>query len=395
MIDNNLILYLPFDDPDGSKAYDFSLSRADATLSDGATFSKIAKSGKSLSMNGAGECQTEKAIPFSGDFTLSCYVYPATSKLGWLLNFDGVDNYLEQWVNVMPKNWYFFAFVKSGNTFEVYQNTSRIFKETISGTPKGLSLNDESLNGTQSLIDELRLFNVAKTPTEVMKLQANTDVEYYIDGKNFKEFGVFVSKSAGLVGRLERKEALQVNWDNYHGIVRDKKRPRYKERNITLDCFIEASGRAAYVEWVNLFFSQFDAEGNHRLRVDYDGKAKPLVYEVELLDEADPEKSWGQYSNDLMVGTFRLKLVEDEPVKKVLRYIGGTANGKATITVTSSKLLNIYWGDGTHTYDVSGSEQTIEHTYVTPGEYEIIVSGVIEDIEKFETNAIVIWELLK
>lgn len=40
MIDNNLILYLPFDDPDGSKAYDFSLSRADATLSDGATFPK-------------------------------------------------------------------------------------------------------------------------------------------------------------------------------------------------------------------------------------------------------------------------------------------------------------------------------------------------------------------
>ena len=30
---------------------------------------------------------------------------------------------------------------------------------------------------------------------------------------------------------------------------------------------------------------------------------------MELLDEADPEKSWGQYSNDLMVGTFRLKPV--------------------------------------------------------------------------------------
>ena len=75
-------------------------------------------------------------------------------------------------------------------------------------------------------------------------------MEYFIDGNNFKEFGVFVSKSAGLVGRLERKEALQVNWDNYHGIVRDKQRPRYKERNITLDCLIEAAGRAAYVEWV-------------------------------------------------------------------------------------------------------------------------------------------------
>lgn len=316
MIDNNLILYLPFDDPDGSKAYDYSLSRADATLSDGATFSKIAKSGKSLSMNGAGECQTDKAIPLSGDFTLCCYVYPTTNKLGWLLNFDGVDNYLEQWVSVMPNNWYFFAFVKSGNTFEVYQNTSRIFKDTISGTPKGLSLNDESLNGTKSLIDELRLFNVAKSATEVMKMQANTDVEYYIDGKNTKDFGVYVSASSGLLGRLERKESLEVDWDNYHGKVIDLKRPRYKERTITLDCFIEASSRSEFVNWVNLFMEQFDKEGTVRLKCEYDGKAKPLVYEVYVPDEVDVEKTWGTYNNDLMVGTFSLKLVECEPVKK-------------------------------------------------------------------------------
>lgn len=351
--------------------------------------------GKSLALNGTGECETARSIPFSGNFTLCFWVLPVSQKLGWVLNMPGIDNYKEQWLDVMPDVWIFFAFVKSGNMFTVYENTTRIFSEMLPKTPTGLSINDQSLFGTKALLDEVKLFDVAKEPREIFELQKDADVEYFIDGKNFKEFGVFVSKSAGLVGRLERKEALQVNWDNYHGIVRDKKRPRYKERNITLDCFIEASGRAAYVEWVNLFFSQFDAEGNHRLRVDYDGKAKPLVYEVELLDEADPEKSWGQYSNDLMVGTFRLKLVEDEPVKKVLRYIGATANGKATITVTSSKLLNIYWGDGTHTYDVSGNEQTIEHTYVTPGEYEIIVSGVIEDIEKFETNAIVIWELLK
>lgn len=230
----------------------------------------------------------------------------------------GIDNYKEQWLDVMPDGWIFFAFVKSGNMFTVYENTTRIFSEILPKTPTGLSINDQSLFGTKALLDEVKLFDVAKEPREIFELQKDTDVEYFIDGKNFKEFGVFVSKSAGLVGRLERKEALQVNWDNYHGIVRDKKRPRYKERNITLDCFIEASGRAAYVEWVNLFFSQFDAEGNHRLRVDYDGKAKPLVYEVELLDEADPEKSWGQYSNDLMVGTFRLKMVEDEPVKRCL-----------------------------------------------------------------------------
>lgn len=33
MIDKNLVLYLPFDDPDGNKAYDYSYNRSDATLS--------------------------------------------------------------------------------------------------------------------------------------------------------------------------------------------------------------------------------------------------------------------------------------------------------------------------------------------------------------------------
>lgn len=394
-MDANLILHLPFDDPDGNIAYDFSEYRNDAKLSNGANFTKKAKIGKALALNTTGECETKRTIPLSGDFTLSFWVLPGTNRLGWLLNMPGIDNYKEQWVDVMTDNWIFLAFVKSGNQFVVYENTTQIFNDTLPNSPTGLSLNDNSLFGTKAIIDEVKLFDVAKKPREIFELQKDTDVEYYIDGKNFKEFGVYVSKSSGILGRLERKETLQVDWDNYHGIVRSKKRPRYKERNITLDCFIEASGRSAFVEWANLFFNQFDKEGNHRLKIEYDGKAKPLVYEVELLDESDADKTWGTYSNELMVGSFKLKMVEDEPVKMVLRHIGATANTTATIKVTSTKLLNIYWGDGTHTYDVSGNEQEVSHTYNTPGEYEIVITGVIEDIKDFETNAIVIWELLK
>ena len=55
-MDKNMILHLPFDDPDGSIAYDFSQYRNDATLSDGADFSKKSKVGKSLALNGTGEC---------------------------------------------------------------------------------------------------------------------------------------------------------------------------------------------------------------------------------------------------------------------------------------------------------------------------------------------------
>ncbi|MDC2194957.1 hypothetical protein PO081_16880 [Bacteroides thetaiotaomicron] len=390
MIDKNLILYLPFDDPDGSVAYDYSKSRADGTLSGGAFFSKQAKVAKCLDLNGDGECVTSRTIPFSSSFTLCFYVKPTTNSIGWLLNLPGVDNFLEQWLEVMPDIWYFMAFVKNGNQLTVYKDGNEIYKTNLKATPVGLSINDPNLSGVHACFDEVQLFDVVKTPVEILKMQSDTDVEYYIDGKNFKDFGVYVSASSGLVGLLERKDALTVDWDNYHGKVVDKKRPRYKERTITLECFIEASNKSAFVEWVNLFMAQFDKEGDARLKVEYDGKAKPLVYEVYCPDAVDVTKKW---SDDLMVGTFKIKLVECEPVKKVLRHIGVSANSKAQINVTSSKLLNIYWGDGTHTFDVSG-ETTVEHTYTDPDIYDIIVTGVIEDIEAFNTNCIIVWDRL-
>lgn len=394
MVDKNLLLYLPFDDPDGSKAYDYSTGRHDATISGGAVFTKQAKTGKALDLCG-GEVNTAQAIPFTSDFTLTLYVKIATKRLGWLVNLPGIENFKEQWLDVVPDEWHFVAFVRSGSTFKVFLNSECVYVGTLSANPTGLSLSTDELLTTTATLDEVRLFNVAKTEKEILKMQADTDVEYYVDGVNFKDYGVYVSASDGLVGRLAQKESLSVDYDNYHGIVRDRKRKRFKERTITLQCFIEASSRSAFVEWCNRFFALFDGDHTRRLKVEYDGTAKPLVYEVDLLDESPVDKKWGGYNDDLMVGKFTLKLTEDEPVKRVLRHISGTSNSKATITVSTYKLLNIYWGDGTHTFNVGGNNTTVEHTYALPGEYDIIVTGVIEDIEQFETNAITVWELLK
>lgn len=394
MVDKNLLLYLPFDDPDGSKAYDYSASRHDATLTDGATFTKTAKTGKALALNG-GECVTAQAIPFNSNFTVCAYVKIATTRLGWLLNLPGLENYREQWLDVAPDTWYFVSFVRDGGTFKVFLNSECVYVGSFSGNPTGLSLSTDELLTTTASVDELQVFNVAKNEKEIIQLQADNDVEYYIDGVNFKDYGVYVSASSGLVGRLAQKDALTVDYDNYHGIVRDRKRKRFKERTITLQCFIEASSRSAFVEWTQRFFALFDGDHTHRLTVEYDGKAKPLVFEVDLLDETDVDKKWGSYNNELMVGKFTLKLTEDEPVKRVLRHISGSNNSKATITLSSYKLLNIYWGDGTHTFNVGGNNTTVEHTYALPGQYDIVVSGVIEDIETFETNAITVWDLLK
>lgn len=394
-MDRNQILYLPFDDPKGDVAYDYSPSRKDCVLSGGASFSMTAKYGKSLCLNGEGECVTEQELPLDGNFTLCMYVYPSGDRLGWLLNFEGVDNYLEGWIDVVPKEWTFLAFVRNEKVFTVYHGTKYAYVSSINGNPVGFSINDESLLGTQALIDDLHLFKVAKTTVEIMQIQNDTDdVEYYIDGYNFKDFGVYVSKSSGLVGRLERKDPMQVEYEGYHGIVRVKSRPRFRERTITLSCFLEATGRAAYVERTQAFFELFNGAGNHRFVCEIGNKNKPLVYEVELFNSVDPEKMWSRYNDELMVGTFELVLVEDEPVKKVLRHVSAASGSTASVTVTSSKHLNIYWGDGTHTYKVYGKNVRIEHTYDLPGEYDIIIAGVVEEIEYLNTNCIVLWEKL-
>lgn len=394
MIDKNLILYLPFDDPDGNKAYDYSASRADATLSDGAEFTKTAKRGKALALNG-GECLTAQTIPLSGNFTLSAYIMTTQKRIGWLLNFSGIDNYLEEWIDVVPNQWHFIAFVREETAFKVYLNAECVYVTYLEESPQGLSLNTDELITTNAIIDEVKVYNVAKTEKDLLEAQADNDVEYYIDGVNFKDYGVYVSSSTGLVGRLATKDALKVDWENCHGVVRDRSRRRYKERTITLDCFLEASGRSAFVEQSNSFLSLFDGDGTHRLTVEYDGHTKPLVFEVCLDSEADMTKTWGSCRDEMMVGKFKIKLVEDEPVKRVLRHVSANDNSRSIITVTSTKLLNIHWGDGTHTYNVGGDGTTVGHTYALAGEYDIIVAGVIEDIESFETNDIVVWELLK
>ena len=396
MTDKNLILYLPMDDPDNSTvAYDYSKSRADAQLSGGAHFSREAKIGKSLAL-GNGEAQTPLAINFDGDFTLSLYIKTTSDKIGWLVNLPGVNNYIEQWIDVVPNTWVFLAFIKEGSSFSVYKHLTRMGMYELSATPLGFSINDPNLDVSDGvLIDEVMLFDTAKPVTEILQaVEEKTDVEYYVNGMNFKDFGVHVSKSNGLMGQLERKEGYNEDWGSRHGIMRNHNYVRYKERAITLECFLEASSRAAFVEWQNRFFDQFRQKGTQRLVVEYAGSTKPLIYEVTMQAGADPEKEWGRYNEGLMVGTFTLTLVEDDPVKMVLRHITAEADSITSFKLTTYSPLTVFWGDGSVTTRVRGEQLTVEHTYQKPGEYDIIIAGLVEEISDFETNDIIVWQRL-
>lgn len=218
----------------------------------------------------------------------------------------------------------------------------------------------------------------------------NTDVCYHLDGINFITYGLYVSSSKGITASLKLKKPVSIFWPDYHGETVSLSAPRYEAREITLECFMSADGKEAFYNAASRFLSAFDKEGTRRLKVVV-GDLKPLVYEVYCPSSIDINKKW---SSGRMVGTFTLTLTEPEPVKRVLSFTVTEESNKVEIILNTTKLVNIYWGDGTHTFDVYGQDIDLIHTYKEIGAYEIIITGVIEDIKSFRTNANILWNKL-
>jgi hypothetical protein len=209
---------------------------------------------------------------------------------------------------------------------------------------------------------------------------------YYIDGHNFKEYGIYVAGSNGVIDGLSLKEPEKYDWPDYHGEQVDLSAKRYKSREITLDCWMLVSSNTDMIQKANSFFIQLSKPGTRRLMIDT-GEGKPLVYEVYWLEGIKIDKKWRAGEN---IGTFALKLVEPDPVKKVLKWRGA---GTVSITVNTPKSLTFFWGDGSQTLNVIGSK-TITHTYSNNSIYYIVIAGVIDEIVSITTTAETEWSII-
>jgi hypothetical protein len=219
-------------------------------------------------------------------------------------------------------------------------------------------------------------------------------VYYYINGVDFATFGVKVSASTGLLSSLKMKDPQKVTWPDHHGDVIDLTAPRYEAREITLDCFIKASNSTSFITAIQTFLAAWQKSGLQRLMIDVndgDVTRKPLVYEIYLQDEFEVQKKWNP---TFMIGTFSIKLREPEPVKRVYKFVAATGTMTVSFAVTTTEPVNLYFGDGNHSFDVVTGSGTISHTYATAGIYYIIITGVIEDISAVTTAATLIWNKL-
>lgn len=412
--EKDLTLYMPFEEANGTtKTYDYSSSRADGAVKD-ATF-EAGRQGNCIRFNGTGKCEiTPNVLSLNSSFTISAWIknpHPC-KKICIVVNYSGVDNKYICTLDTNPDTWYWVAVTRDRNVLCVYLNGSLVERAVVPssfGNPVGVCFAQDcyTFELGYGCVDDLKCHQACLSQENLLSLLDNVkQLTYLLDGVDFKEYGVYVSASKGLLDGLKMKDPHKVEFDGYHGTAIDLSRPRFDEREITLDCFITTTGgKLDFVRKVKAFLDLFSARhkaadgatlnadlcpaGLHRLMVDIH-PVKALVYEVYLPDATDIEKTW----NDArMTGTFQLKLREPEPVKKVLKHIRtSSANARAEFTITTGKLVNVYWGDGTTSQDISGTAVTVAHNYSENGEYFIVITGVIEDVEAFETGDIVIWD---
>lgn len=396
---NNIILQMPFDESDGSLvAYDYSQNRADGAVN-GAHF-VTGKNGNTISFAGSDTCEVSKAVfpNMTIDFTMMMWVQNREAELGspqkliWVLNFSGLKNYVEVPIEAKPGSWFSLALTKKSGVFNFYVNSSLVKTVNNSGTLLGVSLNQDYYGGSWGfgLLDDVKFYNLVLTQAELInEMSSSKQQGYLLDGVNFKEYGVYVSGSDGVLNRPKLKAPASLSWDNYHGESVDLMHKFYEPRDITLSCFVKADSKMDFIRKVSSFQQQLDKTGTNRLTIDIH-PVKPLIYEVYCKDAIEITKEW---NDELMVGTFKLKLVEPEPVKRVLKHIRvGESTKTCTVKLTSNKYVNIYWGDGSVDYDICGDEVEITHDYAVNGDYFPVITGCIDEISLFETNAIVVWE---
>jgi len=391
--DSNIILNMPFDEIENSPvAYDYSQNRADGTVINSRFVA--GRQGNCIEFNGNGNCNiSQNIITVASDFTLFAWIKRKEhdgNNIGFWFCFGNKNyNNNEKWINI-SSGWNCITIVKKGLDVFIYLNTNLKETTTLPVQPAGFAILQDiyfTKNG-YGYLEGLRIYDVALNQDEINSLFASSaQLNYSIDGVNFKDFGVVVSESKGVLDTPKFKAPFSVNWPDYHGTTVDLANRRVESREIELRCWIRAAGYKDFTTKAIRFMDVFCKDGTRRLSIDIH-PTKPLVYEVYNNSGINISKRW---RNEEMAGTFTLKLTEPDPVKRVVRHQRSSDSTKTlTITLTSNKVVTVYWGDGTQD-EIYGTNISRSHQYTKDGVYYAIVAGVIEEITNFKTNGIIVW----
>ena len=210
-------------------------------------------------------------------------------------------------------------------------------------------------------------------------------IDYSLNGKQFRQNKIFISGGfRTLFSELKLRETKGYTWKNMNGIKTDpSEKPVFEPREITLSGWVEGDSWEQMKENFNAVMIDLTKAGTQRLICDAYGK-KTIVCDVKLKDGFPLLE--GKTKDGKNIGVFTLKLVEENPIKKILY----TESANLQLSFLSPKMVTV---------NIDGKSQQAKGNVVinkalSAGKHYITISGNIDEITNLNTNAAVLWEIL-
>lgn len=167
-------------------------------------------------------------------------------------------------------------------------------------------------------------------------------IDYSLNGKKFRDYGIFISGGfRSLFSGLKLRDNTSYVWKNYHGIQSDPyEKPMFAPREITLTGWVEGESWIQMKDRFDTIISEFHKTGTQRLICEAYGE-KTIVCDVKLKDGV-PDLE-GKTKDGKNIGVFTLKMVEENPIKKILRI----ESSELHLSFKSGKWIDINTGYST------------------------------------------------
>lgn len=213
---------------------------------------------------------------------------------------------------------------------------------------------------------------------------------WYIDRVNIATaYGCYVEGSTGLMDMPKAKAPLSADINDFHGELIDMEDMRYQPRDIVMSCFLVGTSMDDFNSKCNALKVALAADGPHQLTIT--GFTTPVSYIVMCMDGFTVSKQWRV--SGFTIGTFQMKLRELCPVKRVIRFTGGSTSLQVPFLDAGGV---IYWGDGNYTAALDTNIiGTYSHNYTPSGTYYIVVTGATDPGGTFyDGGGTLLWQQL-
>jgi hypothetical protein len=206
-----------------------------------------------------------------------------------------------------------------------------------------------------------------------------------LNGIDLATLGARVEKSTGFLDMPARKEFLEMNWPDKHGLSADLAEFKMSARNLNISLYVFATTLLNLKYNIDKVYNELMKPGHQYLKMG-GLEAINLVY---LKDEIKVSR----YTKNNSLNSYALLDISlVDPCPKTLQYYTNQSTLKqVSLNILCSKPITIDWGNKTYSYLAQSGN--VSKNYEEPGNYAIVIYGEVDAIATVSpTNAIAIQE---